>query len=394
MASVLALISKAVYEQLVRAKRSSGDGAYQLGEVVPLDRYTSKHAVFDQLGAGDSLFLVTVRPKGLLMVAILDHAKRRGGALVGAVNRTPLAFIDAQLRKLRLADGKGITAPLEKLGMSLQTPRVLADEDVALLRGQPTSTKPANRAVIEMKVPGKSPRAAASAQPKLRGGELGPQAKALVAQIYQHPDDRALRGVLADQLLEDHHVWGELISLQLTNPKQHAARIEQIFKQHAREIVGDIANVAARDTMTIVDGFLDSVMCAKSKTFTSADERHAAAIAPHWATVRTVRLTGMMTGTFIRDLLHNPASSNLTRIEDGTWSGIKPRLVRAKAGEPWQVVGPGGERVLDGLPDAELARIPTPAKPALVAILEEARARRMKQLAATPKSKSKPKPKR
>lgn len=394
MASVLALISKAVYEQLQRERREYG--GYALGDVVPVDRYTSKHAAFDQLASGDSIVLVTVRPKGLLLLAILDRTKRAGEALTGATNRTPLVFIDKQLRRLRLADGKGITVPLEKLGMSLQTPRILAAEDVVLLRGvTPPKAKPvANSAVVKMKVPDKPPRAAASAQPKLRGGELGAKAKALVAQIYQHPDDRALREVLADQLLEDQHVWGELISLQLTSPKKHATRIDQIFKQHAREIVGDIANVAARNGMTIVDGFLHTAECAKSKTFTSATERHAAAIAPQWATVRTVRLTHMMTGTFIRDLLHNPASANLTRIEDGHWSGIKPRLVRAKAGDPWQLVGARSERVLDSLPDAELARIPTPTKPALVEELAKARARRVKQLAAKPKSKKSKKSKR
>lgn len=388
MASVLALISKAVYEQLQRDRRA-GHGGYGLGDVVALDRYTSKHAAFAQLAQEDSIVLVTVRPKGLLLVAILDRVKRTGEALVGATNRTPLVFINEQLRQLRLADGKGITAPLEKLGMSLQTPRLLAVEDIALLRGlTPTSAAAATSEVVKMKAPDK-PRAAVSAHGKLRGGELGAKAKALVAQIYQHPDDRALRAVHADQLLEDQHVWGELISLQLADPKRNAAQIEQIFKQHARDIVGDIANVAARDSITIVDGFPHTVECAKSKTFTSADERHTAAIAPQWATVRTVRLTGMMTGTFIRELLHNPASANLTKIEDGNWNEIKPQLVRADAGAPWQVVGADCGRVLDGLPDAELARIPAPAKPALVEELVKARARRVKQLAAKPKSKPK-----
>jgi len=341
MASVLALISKSVYEQLSRLSRT-GYGGYLLGDVVPLDRYTSKHAVFDKLGVGDSIFLVTVRPKGLLLVAILDDVKPRKEALVGAVNRTPLVLINKQLRQLRLADGKGITVPLEKLGMSLQTPRILAAEDVALLRGlTPKRAQPAaTSAVVKMKVPDKPSGAATSAKSKLRGGELETQAKVLVAQIYKDPDDQALRGVLADQLLQDQHVWGELISLQLADPKRHAERIKQIFKQHARDIVGDIANVAARETIELVDGFPHTVTCAKSKTFTSADERHTAAIAPQWATVRTVRLTRMMTGVFIHELLHNPASTNLTRIEDDSSDGLKKRLVRANTTDPWELANP------------------------------------------------------
>ncbi len=392
MASVLALISKSVFEQLQRDRRS-GYGPYMLGDVVSLDRYASKHTAFAQLGNGDSIFLVTVRPKGLLLVAILDQPKRKGDALISAPNRTPLGLIDKPLRELRLADGKGITAPLDKLGMSLQTPRVLADGDVALLRGAAPAATKASGDVVKMKVPAKKPSTTGTASPKLRGGELGKQAQALVAQVYKHPDDRALRGVLADQLLQDQHVWGELISLQLADPKRHAERIKQLFKQHARDIVGDIANVAARETIELVDGFPHTVTCAKSKTFTSADERHTAAIAPQWATVRTVRLTRMMTGVFIHELLHNPASTNLTRIEDG----LKKRLVRANTTDPWELANPRSERVLDGLPDAELARIPTPTKPALVAELAAARGRRAKAKApkkAQAKQKTKKAPKK
>lgn len=378
MASVLALVSKAVW---------AGLGTFQLGDVVGIDRYTSKHAAFAQLEDGDSIVLVTVRPKGLLLVAILDQPKRRGDALVGAGNRTPLAFIDAQLRKLQLADGKGITAPLDKLGMSLQTPRVLAAADIELLRGAAPTSARRSAAVVKMKVAPKASRAK-TATPKLRGGELGAKAKALVAQIYKAPDDRALRGVLADQLLEDQHVWGELISLQLTNPKAHAKRIEQITKQHARELVGEIANVAARDAMTFVDGFLHTARCAKSSSFTSAGERHAAAIAPQWATVRTVQLTGMMPGTFIRELLSNPASKHLTRIEHSSWAGSKRvmigMLVRAAAGDPWTLIRTDRyndcARILDALPAAELARIPEPTKPDCIAELAAARARRTGQV--------------
>jgi len=53
--------------------------------------------------------------------------------------------------------------------------------------------------------------------------------------------------------------------------------------------------------------------------------------------------------------------------------------------------------VLDGLPDAELARIPTPTKPALVAELAAARGRRAKAKApkkAQAKQKNKKAPKK
>lgn len=389
MASVLALISKTVFSKLL-----GHPVRYRLGDVIPLDRYTSKHAAFDQLADGDSIFLVTVRPKGLLVVAILDHPKRRGEALVGATNTTPLAFITDQLPAIRLADGKGITATLDKLGMSLQTPRVLADEDVVLLRGDSKTAerppkqgtrakaKPAlvTAAPVKMKLPPKPARGSAKT-PKLTTGELGSRARELVEKVYATPGDRSLRAVLADQLLEDQHIWGELISLQLGDPKRHAARIDHLVRQHARMIVGAIANVASRDDLTITDGFLSAATCGKSSSFTSGPERHEAAIAPQWATAETVIFTSRMTGTFIRELLHNPASSNLTKIAEGhPWDRRRRATVleRGKPGDPWQLVGAYCARVLDGLPDAELARIPTPSKQDLRAALEAARQRREK----------------
>jgi hypothetical protein len=378
MASVLALISKSVYEKLP---------SRQLGEPIPLDRYTSKHAAFAKLGPGDAIFLVTVRPKGPLLVAILDAPKRKGDALVGTTNTTGLAFITDQIPKLKLADGKGITAKLDKLGMSLQTPRVLAEEDVALLRGVAPESTAAAKPAVQMKVEAKK---SATDYPKLKGGKLSAGAKQLVEDVYKSPDDRALRGVLADQLLEDQHVWGELISLQMTDPKKHADRIDAIIHQHAREIVGDIANVAAREDLTIEDGFLVAARCGKSKSFTSATQRLDGAKAHQWATVTTVMLTYEMPGTFVQALLHNPASRNLTKIQFDRYDGEITLLSRKTPRDPWSIESADGlESVLLALPDAELARIPRPNLPAAIEALDTARKKRAK-----PKPKPKPKPKK
>lgn len=366
MASVLALISKAVFEKLPFAN---------VGDVVPLDRYTSKHAAFDKLGPGDSLVLVTVRPDGPILVAVIDEPKREGEALVGKTNVIPIADLTGVIGALSLADGKGITAPLAKLGMSLQTPRVLADEDVALLRGA-LPKRSAPRPAVQMKV---APRTAI-AYAKLRGGKPSPRAKQLVEDVYQSPGDRALRGILADQLLEDQHVWGELISLQMTDPKKHAERIGAIIQQHAREIVGEIVNVATREDLEIEDGFLVAVRCGKSKSFTKAADRMKAAKAPQWATVRTVTLTSEMPGTFVEALLANPAASNLTTIRDGAFDRQRKILARATPRDPWQLLDATyGRAVLMAMPANELARIPPPKTSALQATLEAARAKRAKK---------------
>lgn len=374
MASVLALISKAVFDKL--------PGRRELGEVVPLDRYTSKHAAFDKLGPGDAIVLVTVRPKGALLVAILDAPKRKGDALVGTPNTTGLAFITDQIGKLKLADGKGITASLDKLGMSLQTPRVLADADVALLRGSAPRSKAPAKPVVQMKVEKKS----TTDYPKLKGGELSARAKRLVEDVYKSPDDRALRGVLADQLLEDQHVWGELITLQMTDAKKHAKRIDAIIRQHAREIVGEIANVASRDDLSIVDGFLVAVRCGKAKSFTSGHERQTAAVAPQWATVKTLGFTHNLTGIFMTALFANPASAHLTRIVDEDWGDTKGTTLmqRAAPGAPWTIAGDCYDMLLESLPLAELARIPRPATRESQAVLDAVRAKRAKKAASAP----------
>lgn len=376
MASVLALISKAVFENLIR------EPDYRIGDVIPLDRYTSKHAAFAQLDDDDAIFLVTVRPKGLLLVAILEQPKRRGEALIGTTNTAPLAFITDRLSKLQLADGKGISVGLDKLGMSLQTPRVLAPDDVALLRrGTSTGKHVSTATPAKMKLEKKTSRASKDAPTvKLHAGELSSRAKALLKQVYAAPRDRSLRTVFADQLLEDQHVWGELISLQLSDPKRHAERIRKIIHQHARMIVGAIANVAARDCLTITDGFLSVAQCAKSSSFTSGPERHEAAIAPEWATVETVIFTPEMTNVFIREVLHNPAASNLTKVIKGHKWDPKRRytaLERARPGDPWRIVEPS-ESVLDGLEEKELARIPIPRGASERAALEAAQQRREK----------------
>ncbi len=130
MSSVLAIVSKAVFEKLVPKSTKVGD-------VVATDRYASTPAAFDQLITGDAIFLVTVRPpnEALWLVAILERPRKQGKAWIGAANTTPIRDITPVLAKLKLASGKGIVAKPGALGMSLQTPRVLTDADVALLRG-------------------------------------------------------------------------------------------------------------------------------------------------------------------------------------------------------------------------------------------------------------------
>lgn len=375
MPSVLAIISKKVFQGLMNRS---------LGAVAPLARYQSKNPAFAKLGPGDALILVTVPKDGVLwQVAVIEEPKQKGDAVVGTPNTTPITDITERLRDLVLADGKGINAQPGKLAMSLQTPRVLADTDVALLRGGTPRKRAAAKPPVAKSAVAKAPvtkarmkRSIADAPAlNLKGGKLSKRAKALVEQVYKAPDDRALRGVLADQLLEDQHVWGELISLQMSDPKHHAKRIAQIIHQHAREIVGAIANVSARDDLEIEDGFLVRCRTGKSRSWTSADERITAAKAREWATVREVVLVEQP-GTFVTALFANPALTNLVKIETRSYT----EMTRDTPRDPWRILRDSWflPDALAGMPAAELARVQPPSNEAARATLEAARAKRAK----------------
>lgn len=138
MASVMAIVSKALFEKMVPKDVA-------LGTVVDIDRYVSSNKTFDGLAKGGAIFMVTVRPpdEKLWLVAVLEKPKKKGDAWVAASNATPLTDVTAAIKKLELESGTGIKAKKGALGMSLQTPRALTAADEKLLRGLVGSAKPA-----------------------------------------------------------------------------------------------------------------------------------------------------------------------------------------------------------------------------------------------------------
>jgi hypothetical protein len=132
VASVLAIISKAIFEVDGRL----GGRLAGVGDTVPLSRYVSKNKGLAPVASGGALFLVTVRPpdESLWLVAVLESPKHDGEVWTSAPNTVPVADISGIKEKIRFANNTGISAKKGALGMSLQTPRVLSDLDVALLR--------------------------------------------------------------------------------------------------------------------------------------------------------------------------------------------------------------------------------------------------------------------
>lgn len=163
----MAVISKAVFEK-------TAPGA-EVGDVLPIDRYTSSNkALADLREGGTKLFLFTVRPpdEKLWLVAILSKLEYEDEAWVGRANTAPITDLGAIKAKIKFASGVGIKAKPGALGMSLQTPRALTDADVTLLEGvvaKNRATKapagkrsPKKTAKKKKKVPAKKPTPAAA----------------------------------------------------------------------------------------------------------------------------------------------------------------------------------------------------------------------------------------
>jgi hypothetical protein len=134
MPNMLAIVSKIVFE---KEARHPGGTLLQVGDCYKTDRYRSTSALLQPLTEGGALFLVTVRPGDMLwLVGVLEYPKFKDGAWVGAgFNQVPVTDISSLCSQLRFASGRGIHFEPGKLGMVLQTPRVLTDDDILLLRG-------------------------------------------------------------------------------------------------------------------------------------------------------------------------------------------------------------------------------------------------------------------
>ncbi len=131
MASVFAVVSKKVFETEAKA----GGKALGLGKTWVTSKYKSVVAALNPLKEGGHLFLVTVRPpdEALWLIAVLRDVKAEKDGYSAKPNVMPITDISGFKSKIKFATGSGITAAKGKLGMSLQTPRALTEDDVKLL---------------------------------------------------------------------------------------------------------------------------------------------------------------------------------------------------------------------------------------------------------------------
>jgi len=155
--SVMAVVSKAIFEK-------QAPKGLTVGGVWDVDRYVSKNPGLSSVAGGGALFLITVRPpdERLWLVAVLESPELGDEGWTSPANVVPVTDITPLLPRLVLATGKGIKVEKGKLGMSLQTPRVLAASDVVLLRaalGSKATAKPAKLTAPKAEPPKAAPKA-------------------------------------------------------------------------------------------------------------------------------------------------------------------------------------------------------------------------------------------
>jgi len=127
---ILAIVSKAIFERDAR-----GVG---LGDVWPVDRYNSTNKQLAALAGGGRIFLVTVRPpdEALWFLGVVDQPAHDGSAWIAATpNALPVTDISGLRKTIKFESGKGMSQDKGTLGMSLQTPRTLTEDDVAQILG-------------------------------------------------------------------------------------------------------------------------------------------------------------------------------------------------------------------------------------------------------------------
>ncbi len=133
MTSILAIVSKTWFEKEARNIKGT---ILKVGDLYRINRYISTSAFLRPLSNGGSLFLVTARPQDRLwLVAVLENPAFQTNQWISqAINQIPITDISALTSQLRFSTGNGIHCDPGKLGMALQTPRQLTNNDVLLLR--------------------------------------------------------------------------------------------------------------------------------------------------------------------------------------------------------------------------------------------------------------------
>lgn len=259
MADLMAIVSKAVFE-----KEAGKDP--KVGTVLGMDRYVSANKNLEPLADGGRLFLVTVRPpdEKLWLVAILDKPKFDGSQWKAKASTVAITDIGKLKSKLKFESGKGISAAPGALGMSLQTPRALTANDVALLDGAAGATPAASvdEAPAAPKAKGKGKVQIDGAKDAPSGvAPAGGQREAMLAAILAEPGNLDARRVYADVLTTHNDRRGEFIMLELALAGRLSIRRREELERRRAELVKQYFKTwfPFKATMRTANGFVSRV---------------------------------------------------------------------------------------------------------------------------------------
>ncbi len=193
-----------------------------------------------------------------------------------------------------------------------------------------------------------------------------------LASVWAAPDDDGVRSVAADALLEQGDPWGELISLQLLGGAKD--REAELIRKHGRRFAGPIAEVCAIANMVFERGFLAT--CDIGRHMVGRRFWEEVASAPHWATVRSVKLDTYPDSVPQWWIAQWYGRAPLASVRELTMGNIV--LKRTAATAPWTIEAPQrpidwnlqlAAQLLKAMPQAERDRIPPPKSEGMRRIL-------------------------
>jgi Leucine Rich Repeat (LRR) protein len=250
MADVMAIVSKAVFEKAAGKSPNVGDR-------LNMDRYITANKALSPLAGGGKLYLVTVRPpnEALWLVGVLDHPTFDGTQWTSAPSPVPIVDISALRGQLKFESGKGITAAAGALGMSLQTPRVLAAHDALLLDAAAGTASAAPPPLVALETSG-----------------IRRQGDGLLQAIIDDPKNPVARQVFADAAMARNDPRGEYVMLELALAGPLGIRRrEQLIARRKELFAANEAKWFATDLEYRLDcGFIAALIGSARKILKSA----------------------------------------------------------------------------------------------------------------------------